>query len=387
MIKKILNYFNNTKKSRFHDDGYVVDFANIDSLFSNSKTNKAYKNNVIVHRCVDLISSSAAHIPLLLYINGKKSDNHYISKLLKHPNHLNAGAAFFEKVIAHKLLFGNSYILASNSRTSKLSEIFILPPSSVEVALQDNMITGFKHNSGSSSEKFFPLDQITGASQILHLKNYNPYSDIYGISNLDAASNAIELHNHALIWNNALLKNGARPTGALIMKDGEYLSEEQFARLKSQLNEQYSGSINSGKPLLLEGGLDWREMSISPKDMDFMESKASASREIALAFGVPPQLLGIAGDNTYSNMQESRLALWEETIIPILDNLTDSLSGWFSKMLSEDIRIDFDRDSISALSEKRENVWGKISAANFMTMNEKRALVNLPPLKDGDIMY
>ena len=175
MIKKILNYFNSSRKSSFHDDGYVVDFANVDSLFSNSQSKKAYKNNVIVHRCVDLISSSAAHIPLLVYINGKKPDNHHIAKLLKHPNHLSAGAEFFEKVIANKLLFGNSYILSSNSKKSKLSEIFVLPPSSVEVALQDNMIIGYKYNSDSSSGKFFPLDQITGASQILHLKNYNPY--------------------------------------------------------------------------------------------------------------------------------------------------------------------------------------------------------------------
>ena len=57
--------------------------------------------------------------------------------------------------------------------------------------------------------------------------------------------------------------------------------------------------------VLLEGGLDWREMSINPKDMDFIESKNSAAREIALAFGVPPQLLGINGDSTYSNMQEA----------------------------------------------------------------------------------
>lgn len=154
--------------------------------------------------------------------------------------------------------------------------------------------------------------------------------------------------------------------------------------MQAQLSEKFSGNSNAGKPLLLEEGLGWQEMSINPKDMDFIESKNSAAREIALAFGVPPQLLGINGDNTYSNMQEARLALWEETLIPLLDKIADSVSNWFSYLFKEDIIIDFDRDSISALTEKRENLWAKISNANFMTLNEKRAFVGLPPIINGD---
>jgi HK97 family phage portal protein len=195
----------------------------------------------------------------------------------------------------------------------------------------------------------------------------------------------IEMQDSASRWNNGLLRNGARPSGALIMKDNAgYLSDEQFERLKEQLVEKYSGAANSGKPLLLEGGLDWREMSISPKDMDFIESKNSAAREIALAFGVPPQLLGINGDNTYSNMQEARIALWEETLIPLLNKIASSLTHWFAQFYGDDIYLDFDRDSISALSEKRENVWAKIAASDFMTINEKRAFAGLEPITGGD---
>jgi HK97 family phage portal protein len=378
MISKIFNYFG-YRKSKRSSSNYELDFSNIDSFFSESGSKQAYKNNVIVHRCVDLIAQSAAHVPLVTYVKGKKAENHRIAKILQRPNHMNSGATFFEKAVAHKLLFGNSYILATNSKS--LCELFVLQPNSVEVAIENNAIIGYKYNS-STKAQFFPLDQASGKSQILHLKNYNPYSEIYGISNLDAATSAIELHNQAMKWNNALLKNGARPSGALIMKsENSYLSDEQFERLKEQLAEKYSGASNSGRPLLLEGGLDWKEMSISPKDMDFIESKSSAAREIALAFGVPPQLLGIAGDNTYSNMQEARLALWEETVIPIMDNLTDALSHWFSSMTCEDITIDFDQDAISALAERRENVWAKISAADFMTVNEKRALIGLPPVE------
>ena len=386
MISKIFNYVLG-KKSKSFNSSYQMGISNIDSFFSDSGVKQSYKNNVIVHRCVDLIAQSASHVHLVTFINGKKVLNNKIAKILQRPNHMTSGAAFFEKVIAHKLLFGNSYILATNSKYNNIAELFILQPNSVEVNVENNILKGYKYSSSSPKAQFFPLDQVSGKSQILHIKNYNPYSEIYGISNLDAAASAIELHNQAIKWNNALLKNGARPSGALVMRsDNSYLSDEQFERLKDQLSEKYSGSSNSGRPLLLEGGLDWKEMSISPKDMDFVESKASAAREIALAFGVPPQLLGISGDNTYSNMQEARLGLWEETVIPILDNLTDALSHWFSSMLGEEIKVDFDRDSISALAERRENVWAKISAANFMTINEKRALIGLLAIEGGDVL-
>ena len=155
-----------------------------------------------------------------------------------------------------------------------------------------------------------------------------------------------------------MLQNSARPSGALVVKANEYnnggrLSEEQFEKLKSQLYASHTGSGNNGKPLILEGGLDWKEMSISPKDMDFIETKHTAAREIALAFGVPPQLMGIPGDNTYSNMVEARLSLWEQTIIPLIQDVTKTLERGFRNFVqNRDIDMDFDRSQITQVSKK-----------------------------------
>ena len=119
------------------------------------------------------------------------------------------------------------------------------------------------------------------------------------------------MHNAASAWNKALLDNAARPSGALVYKGehGANLSEEQFERLRDELAQNFSGAANAGRPLLLEGGLTWQAMSLTPKDMDFLAAKNGAAREIALAFGVPPMLLGIPGDNTYSNYREANLRL------------------------------------------------------------------------------
>ncbi len=311
--------------------------------------------------------------------------HHPALELLQHPNYNASGAEFFTELIANKLLTGNAFIFATGLDNMSPKELYLLDSNSVEVQIKDSKVTGYLYP--KSSKNFYPVDYINKKCKILHIKNYNPFDQKYGMPCLDAATMPIDLYNQVVQWNCALLKNGARPSGALILKDSNsYLDEEQFERLKDQLYEKYTGSSNSGMPLLLEGGLDWKEMSINPKDMDFLQSKNSAAREIALAFGIPPQLLGINGDNTYSNMQEARLALWEETLIPLLDRIADSLTLWLSALFKEDIIIDFDRDSISALTEKRENLWSKIATANFMTINEKRNMVGLPPIVGGDIL-
>ena len=96
------------------------------------------------------------------------------------------------------------------------------------------------------------------------------------------------------------------------------LSDNQFERLKRELEDNYQGAVNAGRPLLLEGGLDWKAMSLSPKDMDFLDAKHNAAREIALCFGVPPMLLGIPGDNTYANYQEANRAFCRSTVLPLV---------------------------------------------------------------------
>lgn len=363
-----------------------------DNIFSHSSSGlsgaEAYSNNVIVYRCVNLIAQSASHVPWIVKKKRRGSPeivyDHPVYQLLKKPNPGKAGADFFGEIIASKLLFGNCYILSTSEWRPK--EIYLLHSPAIELILEQNQLVAYKYN-GSKAEKIYRIDPITRVSKILHLKNYNPNNAHYGLSCLAAASKPIDLHHHATNWNSSLLKNGARPSGALIVKDSNgYLSDEQFERLQAQFSEKFTGAHNSGKPLLLEGGLDWLEMSINPRDMDFIESKNSAAREIALAFGVPPQLLGINGDNTYSNMQEARLALWEETLIPLLDKLADAFSNWLSYWYQEEIIIDFDRDNISALTDRRENLWAKISNSNFMTLNEKRAFMALPPLEGGDVI-
>ena len=166
--------------------------------------------------------------------------------------------------------------------------------------------------------------------------------------------------------------------------DNTVLSTQQFDRLKKQLDDTYTGSANAGRPMLLEGGLDWKPMSFSPQDMDFLEAKHTAAREIALAFGVPPMLLGIPGDNTFANYQEANRTFFRQTVLPLAARTGSAIAQWLSPQFGESVRVTIDTDRIDALSSDRAARWDRVTAAPFLTLNEKREAVGYAPVEGGD---
>ena len=347
---------------------------------------EGYIKNVIGYKCVSMLARSASSIPFLVYDKNTNQniESHPLLYLLNNPNPNQSRAEFFEALYSYKLISGNSFVqavLLDRNNFKNPKELFVLRPERMTVIASDSSIPlGYKYKV-NSSETMFYANSITGQSEILHIKNFNPLNDWYGLSPVEAASYSIDQHNEASRWNQAMLQNGARPSGALMVKnDGEnsaFLTDEQFMRLKNQLNEEFAGAENAGKPLLLEGGLEWKEMSLSPADMDFLDTKYSCARDIALAFGVPSQLLGIPGDNTYSNLSEARLSMWEETIIPMIENVMNALEKWLVPMYGENIGLYYDKDKIMALSSRRESFWNKIANATFLSDEEKKELLDL----------
>ena len=352
--------------------------------------NHAYIKNVIAYRSINMVSQAAASVSLKLYENIKgiktQQHDHPIMKLLNNPNPMKSGIELFEEIYTYRQIQGNAYLLAVGEEKGGI-EIYSLRPDRVQVLAGEHfMPLGYRYLVDNFHTDYY-VDQLTGKSSILHIKNFHPLSDWYGLSSVEAAAYSIDQHNQAGEWNQALLQNGARPSGVCTVKDSEgkpsTLSAEQFNRVKGMIDEYFCGPGNAGRPILLEGGLEWKEMSLSPKDMDFISSKHSSARDIALAFGVPPQLLGIPGDNTYNNLKEARMAFWEQTVMPLVDNNTRHLNRWLIPMFNNsNLELCYDSDSISALSSKREALWERVNNINFMTMNEKRGLVGLDPIED-----
>ncbi len=350
---------------------------------------EAYVRNVVAHRAISMVSLAAASVSLKLFETNQRKVRkellvHPVLSLMKQANPTQARGEFFQAMYQYRLISGNAYVQAVGPKDLAPKEIYLLRPDRMAViAGKGTMPAGYRYTVGNQATDF-PVDRITGKSRILHLKAFHPLNDWYGLSPVEAAAYSIDQHNQSGAWNQALLQNGARPSGALVVRtdgpNGGVLSEDQYNRVKLQMDAQFTGAGNAGRPLLLEGGLDWKEMSLTPKDMDFVEAKNSAARDIALAFGVPPQLLGIPGDNTYSNLQEARLALWEQTVVPLLCSTVDALNHWLLPMFGGNLELVPDIGGVTALATRNQAIWDRVEKAGFLTDDEKRAAVGYGPL-------
>lgn len=334
---------------------------------------RAYLDNPVAQRAVRLVAESLGQAPML------PADEKLAALIAE----TSAGQPLLETLAAHLVLHGNAFVQVIKDGRGVPVELFALRPERMSAQLgEDGWPVAWIYRVGESQVSLPVLDE-DASPNVIHIRHFHPADDHYGAGCLSAADQAVAVHNAASNWNRALLDNSARPSGALVYDGGDAggLTGEQFDRLKAELASAFSGRDNAGRPMLLEGGLKWQSLSLSPADMDFAALKAAAARDIALAFGVPPMLLGLPGDSTYANYREANRALWRLTLLPLagklLAALGEGLAVWFP-----DAKLGVDLDRIPALAEDRERLWAQVSGADFLSDNEKRTMLGLPPRGD-----
>lgn len=330
--------------------------------------------NPVAQRAMRLVSEGAG--ATVLAAGGVEADAG--EKALALIRRASAGQGLVETLACHLLLHGNGYVQIIAGADGRPAELFALRPERVSVeADARGWPAAYLYRVGDSVTRLCPEDG-TGCMTVLQMKALNPLDDHYGLGCVGAAAGAVAIHNAATVWNKALLDNAARPSGAMVYDpaDGSVMTPEQFERVKREMEIAFSGAANAGRPMLLEGGLDWKAMSLTPAEMDFVGLKAAAAREIALAFGVPPMLMGLPGDNSYANYREANKALWRQTILPLVAKicagLAQGLQGWWPGLT-----LAADPDAVPALSDERTALWERVAAADFLSAEEKRALLGI----------
>ncbi|SDM05448.1 phage portal protein [Maricaulis salignorans] len=305
---------------------------------------EGYERNAITHRCVRLIAEAAAAVPL-------KASNAAAQRLIDQPNPDQSGPELWESFYGFLQLAGNAYLELA-SLEGEPRELFVLRPDRLRVLPGPRGWPQGWEYSVDGRKRRFERDPVSGRAPVFHIKLFHPGDDYYGLSPIQAAARALDLHNAGGEWAKALLDNAARPSGALVFNGGDgRMSEDQFNRIKHQLAEDHGGPANAGRPMLLEGGLDWKPMALSPADMDFTQARREAAREIALAFGVPPLLLGLPGDNTYANYREANLAFWRQTVSPLTRKMARALAVWLRPWFGPDLVIEADESGVPGLKE------------------------------------
>jgi len=353
-----------------------------------SLTRNGFVGNPVGFRAVKIIAEAAAALPLVVQDAACRYEEHPLARLVGRPNGGQGQAEFLEALYGQILLTGNGYVEGPGAAPGEWPlELHVLRSDRMSVVPgPDGWPVGYDYRVGGRKHRF---DMAGEVAPLCHVKAFHPQDDHYGMSPLQAAASAVDVHNAAARWSKALLDNAARPSGAIVYRgtDGQgAMSNDQYERLLEEMASNYQGAVNAGRPMLLEGGLDWKPMGFSPSDMEFQKTKEAAAREIALAFGVPPMLIGIPGDATYANYQEANRAFYRLTVLPLATKVTAALTHWLAGIAGCDIRLKPDLDKVPALSAERETQWRTVASADFLTRAEKRSMLGLPPeeVADGD---
>jgi HK97 family phage portal protein len=329
---------------------------------------EGYEKNVIVYRCITMIARGIAMVPWLLYDGDDELTAHPMLDLIEKPSKTESRTSFLESLVTSFLLSGNAYVHTIHSTGSVPIHMKILRPDRVRVMTQNDEVVGYDYIDDKGTVRL-------GQHEVFHLKSIHPLNDWYGFSPIEVAAMAIDQHNAVSSHNVALLQNGGRPSGVFIWKgndDGWGLTDEQKSSIRESITEMYAGQGNAGRIMMIEGDVEWKELGLSPKDLDFSEGKFVAAREIAQAFGVPPMLVGVPGDATYTNYKEARFHLWEDTILPLLERIQYAFTQYLGQHYGNSLRFSYDMDGIPALAPRREATWRKLTEAPFLTDDEKR---------------
>ena len=343
-----------------------------------SLTKTGFSGNPVGFRAVKLIAEAAAALPLVLESATQRFDTHPVLSLIQRPNPAQGRAELFEALFGQILLSGNGYVEAVGESAVPV-ELHVLRSDRMSVVPgADGWPVAYEYAVGGRKHRF----AMTGdATPICHIKSFHPQDDHYGLSPLQAAASAIDVHNAASRWSKGLLDNAARPSGAIVYSGAEgqgTMTSDQYDRLVHEMESHHQGARNAGRPMLLEGGLDWKPMGFSPSDMEFQKTKEAAAREIATAFGVPPMLLGIPGEATYANYQEANRAFYRLTVLPLATRVTAAFGEWLSALAGDAVVLKPDLDQVPALATERDQQWRRVVEADFLTDAEKRRLLGLP---------
>lgn len=390
-IRSVMNFF---KKKTLEKKSFYPTFIttlknyslnSVEPTFEEIST-IGYQNNPIVYRCVSLIARSLSSVRLHLKEKSKQENilNHPVLSILQAPNPLQSYESFTEMVVSHLLLSGNAFIEYVGDQYS-CGELYVLRPDRVRILCNEQGFPEkYEYRIGTTTHHV-GIDRITGRSRIVHIKLFNPFDNHWGQSPLMAAMSLVQFRNQALEHNLSILKRGGTPSGILTL-DSEYeMTEDQQAQLRIDLENLYAGKDNAGRIMILGNGLRWEKTGLSPNEMDFLKGQEETARGIAQLFGIPPMCIGLSGDERFSNYKEARVHLWEETLLPMLNFIVSSYQKLLN-MMDQNLRLEYSKDEIDALSIKREALWERTNNARFLTINEKRRMLGFAPLPEGDVL-
>lgn len=332
-------------------------------------TDSSAKKLFAVYACVNVLGESIATLPLHLYKINKDGSKEKIyndfTKLIKSPNEEDSKFDFLERMVWHLALRGNFYAL-KNKVGKETKELLWLEPDSVNTVVTD-WVPAFTYNNKEYTKK-----------DIFYIKSHG------GKSIISSQAETLFFANSLKEYSANFFKNGARLSGMVEMSGK--MDQEAFKRFKTMWNETFSGSQNAGKTAILDNGKTFHPLSVSNIDAQYLETTKKTDAEICGLFRVPPHMVGILDNATFSNIENQALQFTKYTLSPWCVRIEDAFTQQIVKpQFGANYYCKFNMDAL-----ERGNIASRYAAYNigrnagFLSRNEVREKENYNPIEGGD---
>ncbi len=349
---------------------------------------EGYRSSKTVFRVVGHIARAAAGIKWKHYTDETKKREITTSPLLelwKHPAPKTAGTTFREAMVAYYCMTGNSYVLGINANqnpTAPFDELYNLRPDLTKIKVDENGPLYYEFGNFTPPRRY-------PEPFVVHNKLFAGNDDIYGMSPVEVAAMLIDVQKAGQKWNLGLLNNMARPGGAWVTD--ALLGDREYKSLKDEIRKKFAGPRNAGETAILHGGVKWQSMSMSPYELDWLESDTKGDRDIAgIFFNFPTFLLGLA-DATFDNQDAAKRFLYTDIVFPIMDMFEDSLNMWLSPRYGG--YLGYDRDDVETIADQIKAAKAQDSdrataefTASTTTFHEAREIQGKPKLSVKDFV-
>lgn len=386
---KILNFevkrLGKTKEKAFISLPQLLEMYG-DDLGNKTQFFSQYEKSLYVYACVKKIAQKVASVDyeLLRVVNGngdaKEVKTHPLLDLLYSPNPSQTKKQFVDQWIHNKLLAGENFVWKVRDTAGNVVELYNLRPDLMEVIYnKDGELMGYEFKKSISEvSSFVPED-------IIHDKAINPNDPRRGFSPVKPASSRVETEEYATQFQRDFFKRNARPDAILKVKD--YLREDTKEDIREKWEAKYSGVGKSSKLAILEAGLEYQQVAISQREMDYIESLKFTRDDILVAFQVPKPIVAITDQVNYANAKTATEIFLRETILPEVLNVCEMIN---ERLVYPDFDVRLSVTFTDFIPEDRElalKEYEKGITLNYLTINEVRIKEGLEPIVGGWSIY
>jgi HK97 family phage portal protein len=363
----------------------LVGFGDFNHSYLWRKNNSLslYEKSLYVNKAISKRAEKVGQVKFVLRNSkGDEIEDNEWTRLLDKPNQHQTGDQFWRLAQKYYDIVGSAFIVMKRndeavfaSQKGKITSLELLRSDLVQVVLnvEGTEIIRFEYHNQGTITNYTP-------DQIIYLYNPDPRNPLLGESLISSAIRSIETEVEISTYHANVLKNGGKLESIFKIKNP--LNKEQIANLEAQYEEKFAESKKFGRPLFMGGDIENIVTGLSPSELSFLDTKISTLNDICIATGVPKAILGVTSGETFANTDAAIRIFLRETIKPQIENIVNILD-W--RLIPDEFKLDYVDPTPEDQEDKRKNIE-TADKVHSLTINEKREMLGLDPIKNGDVI-